>query len=204
MKEKESESLKLHLGCFDQVIPGWINTDITPHIFVARVPGLAWLLYRLGRITRQRYEQHRSGLFRNVFYLDVTKRFPYPDNTFHFVYTSHLLEHLLPLQARFCVSEVYRVLKSGGVVRIAVPDLDQIIASYDPKNPEPFLEAFFEASQKIPKNQHHWHYNAISLRRLLENAGFREIYRCEFRQGRCVDVAILDTRPKSLFMEAVK
>lgn len=198
------EILKLHLGCFDQVIPGWINTDITPHIFVARVPGLAWFLYRLGKITKQRHEQHRSGLFRNVRYLDVTKRFPYSDNTFLFVYASHLLEHLLPDQARFCISEIYRVLKPGGVVRIAVPDLDKIIASYDPRNSDFFLESFFEASQKSEKNRHHWYYNAISLKRLLESAGFREIYQCEFGQGRCADVAILDNRPESLFMEAVK
>lgn len=195
---------KLHLGCFDQVVPGWLNTDITPHIFVARVPGLAWLLFRLGRMSEQRYRQHKSGIFRKVHYLDVTKRFPYPDNMFNFVYTSHLLEHLLPAQARFCVSEIYRVLMPGGVVRIAVPDLDKIVASYDPENPEPFLESLFEASQKNPKNQHHWHYNAISLTRLLANAGFREIYRCEFRQGRCADVDILDNRPESLFIEAVK
>lgn len=195
---------KLHLGCFDQVVPGWLNTDITPHIFVARVPGLAWLLYRVGRMSRERYEQHRSGLFRNVHYLDVRKRFPYPDNTFHFVYTSHLLEHLVPAHTEFCVSEIYRVLRPGGIVRIAVPDLDQIVASYDPQNPVPWLDSFFEAGQKNPKNRHHWHYNEVSMRRLLEKVGFQEICRCEFRQGRCADIAILDRRPESLFMEAVK
>lgn len=201
MKDKV---LKLHLGCFDQVFPGWINTDITPHIFVARIPGLAWILYRLGFISRQRYEQHKQGVFRHVSYLDVTKRFPYPDNTFDFVYTSHLLEHLRPFQARFCVSEIYRVLKPEGIVRIAVPDLDKVVASYDPLNPEQFLESLFEASQKNPKNQHHWHYNEISLRRLLKSVGFREILRCQFQQGQCADVILLDTRPDSLFMEAVK
>jgi hypothetical protein len=48
------EARKLHLGCFDQVFPGWVNTDITPHIFVARVPGLAWLLYSAGMMSDQR------------------------------------------------------------------------------------------------------------------------------------------------------
>lgn len=51
-----SEIRKLHLGCFDQVIPGWLNTDITPHVFVARVPGLAWFLYRIGKISKERYK----------------------------------------------------------------------------------------------------------------------------------------------------
>lgn len=90
-------------------------------------------------------------MFRSVHYLDVRKRFPYSDNTFHFVYTSHLLEHLLPAEAEFCVSEIYRVLKPGGIVRIAVPDLDQVIASYDPQNPELWLEAFLKQAKRTRK-----------------------------------------------------
>ena len=34
---------KLHLGCFDQVLSGWINTDITPHIFLSGFR--VWLYY---------------------------------------------------------------------------------------------------------------------------------------------------------------
>ena len=195
---------KLHLGCFDQVFPGWVNTDITPHIFVARVPGLAWLLYKVGVISKERYDQHQKGIFRAVSYLDVTKRFPYPAGWFDAVYCSHLLEHLYPDQARFCIGEIYRVLKSGGIVRIVVPDLDRIVAHYDPLQPEEFLEKMFEASQKRAKNQHHWHYNEISLARLLTDAGFRKVWRCGFRQGQCPDVALIDNRPDSLFMEAIK
>ena len=57
------ETRRLHLGCFDQVFPGWVNTDITPHIFIARIPGLAWLLYRAGMMSEQRYEQHKKRVF---------------------------------------------------------------------------------------------------------------------------------------------
>jgi SAM-dependent methyltransferase len=195
---------KLHLGCFDQVLPGWINTDVTPHIFVSRIPGLALILFKVGLLPQQRYEQHRQRVFRAVRYLDVTKRFPYADGTFDYVYSSHLLEHLYHQRAIFCVNEIYRILKKGGIVRIAVPDLDRIIASYDSRYPEKFLESIFEAKQKRDKNKHHWHYTEISLAKLLNEAGFCEVYRCEFRQGRCVDVTLIDNRPESLFMEAVK
>ena len=34
---------RLQLGAFDQVHHNWVSTDITPHLLVARVPGLAWL-----------------------------------------------------------------------------------------------------------------------------------------------------------------
>ena len=195
---------KLHLGCFDQVLNGWINTDITPHIFSAKIPGLAFLLFKIGVLSRQRYEQHKQGVFHAIRYLNVTKRFPYADATFDYVFSSHLLEHLYPHQAIFCLNETFRVLKRGGVVRIAVPDLDNIVKSYNPQHPDHFLEAVFEAKQKHDKNKHHWHYNEISLAKLLREAGFSKIYRCKFRKGNCADVTLIDNRPESLFMEAVK
>jgi len=195
---------KLHLGCFDRVLNGWINTDITPHILLARIPGMAVLLFKIGVLSKQRYKQYKRGVFRSIRYLNVTKRFPYADYSFDYVFSSHLFEHLYPDQAIFCIRETYRVLRKGGIVRIAVPDLDKIIANYDFHNPEDFLEAIFEANQKHDKNKHHWHYNEISLTKLLKETGFSKIYSCKFREGNCEDVALIDNRPESLFMEAVK
>lgn len=195
---------KLHLGCFDRILNGWINADITPHIFLARIPGLAFLLFKIGVLSKQRYEQHKQGIFRTIRYLNVTKTFPYSDATFDFVFSAHLLEHLYPHQTIFCLNETFRVLIRGGVVRIGVPDLDKIVKNYDPQHSEKFLEAVFEAKQKYDKNKHHWHYNEISLTKLLKEAGFSKIYRCKFQEGNCADVTLIDNRPESLFMEAIK
>jgi SAM-dependent methyltransferase len=195
---------KLHLGCFDRVFEGWINVDITPHIFVSRVPGFPYLLFKLGVISAERYSQHRDGLFRRVKYLDVRKKFPWGEGAFQFVYTSHLLEHLYPMEGVQCLREVHRVLKRGGILRIAIPDLDEVIRSYDPQDPSVFLEALFESDQRRDKNRHHWHYNEKSLTAVLGDLGFRDITRHEFRGGSCADLDLIEERPKSLFMEASK
>jgi SAM-dependent methyltransferase len=197
-------SRKLHLGCFDQVMPGWINTDITPHIFLARVPGLAAALFKVGLLPIERYEQHANGVYRAIRYMNVTKKFPFADNSIDCVYTSHMIEHLYPQQAIACFREIYRVLKEGGVLRVAVPDLDRMVADYDAQEPEKFLEDIYEIKQKHEKNRHHWHYNDISLAKQLKCLGFREAYRCQFQQGRCSDIDLIEKRPDSLFMEAVK
>src|SRR5262249_12971261 len=134
-RASESAPARLHLGCFDCVVPGWLNTDITPHIWVARIPMAAALLYGMGRMTSERYAQHRRGLFRDVRYLNVRRRFPHPDGAFEAVFSSHFLEHLYPDEARLCLRESHRVLRPGGVCRVAVPDLQKIVASYRPGDP---------------------------------------------------------------------
>jgi SAM-dependent methyltransferase len=197
---------KLQLGAFDQAHEGWVNTDITPHLLVARVPGLAWALHRLGAIGDERYASHRAGAFRSLRHLDVSRPFRFPDASFECVFASHLLEHLHPDVAERCVREIHRVLEPGGVVRLAVPDLDRIVADYDPADPEPFLWSVYQGRGAAAKRavRHWWHYNAHSLAALLRAAGFREVERCEYREGRCPDLELIDNRPGSLFVEAVK
>jgi len=195
---------KLQLGCFDQALDGWTNTDVTPHLFVARVPGLASMLWRMGLMAALRYDQHRQGIFRRVRYMNVTKRFPFRDSSFAFVYTSHMLEHLAPSDAEFCLREVNRVLRPGGVLRILVPDLDDLVRRFRPDQADHFVEELFESRQKNAKNRHHWHYNETSLSGLLRAVGFADVQRCAFRQGRCPDLDRLDIRPQSLFVEATR
>jgi predicted SAM-dependent methyltransferase len=200
----EEQIMKLHLGCFDQILEGWINTDITPHLWVSRIPFASWSLFKVGLMTKERYGLHRSGIFRRVRYLNVKKRFSFAENSVDYVYSSHLIDNLDPPDALFCLKEIHRVLKKGGIVRTTVPDLDKMIGNYDPERPEFFLHKLFEAGERWNKNRQHWHYNEFSMIRLLREAGFEDIRRCAYRQGRCPGVAAIENRPDSLFMEAVK
>jgi SAM-dependent methyltransferase len=197
---------RLQLGAFDQVQEGWLSTDVTPHLFVARVPGMAWLLHRAGVIGPERYAAHRSGRFRRLSYLDVERRFRFDDDTFEAVYASHLLEHLDPDVAQRCLKEVHRVLRPGGILRVAVPNLDEVVAQYDPAEPDGFLAGLYDAhsGRRSRRSLHRWMYNPKSLEALLRRVGFRDVERFEFRQGRCPDVEEIETRRWSLFMEGVK
>jgi predicted SAM-dependent methyltransferase len=195
---------KLQIGAFDQGVEGWINTDITAHLFVAKIPGLPFLMRKVGFLTEHRYQQHRAGIFARLRYLNVARKFPFADATFDCAYTSHMLEHLNPRDAEHCLREIHRVLKPGGVLRIAVPDLDQVLKRYLPEAPEAFLEELFESNQTSEKNMHHWQYNEFSLRRTLEDAGFRAVSRELFRHGHCPDLDRVECREESLFMEAVR
>jgi SAM-dependent methyltransferase len=198
---------RLQLGAFDQPCAGWLNTDVTPHLMLARLPGAPWLARRLGRIDEHRHRQYRAGTFRALRRLDVSRRFPFPDGSFEAVYCSHLLEHLYPEVAARCTREVHRVLAPAGVFRVAVPDLDAMVARYDAANPDEFVAGFLQAASAADERsaaRHRWHYNEQSLARLLRAAGFSEPSRCAYRQGRLPDVERIETREWSLFLEAVK
>jgi len=61
---------------------------------------------------------------------DLGSTLPFPEASFDVVYHSNVLEHIRPEQARSFVGECHRVLKRGGIVRVAVPDLEQICQLY--------------------------------------------------------------------------
>src|SRR5262249_30651163 len=97
----QNEQRKLQLGAAENVLPGWLNTD----------------LHGYGRA--------------DVVYLDVRKTFPLPDASFDFVYSEHMIEHLTYAEGQHCLRESLRVLRPGGTLRIATPSLERLAALYD-------------------------------------------------------------------------
>jgi len=61
---------------------------------------------------------------------DLRRPLPFPTASCEAVYAAHVLEHLAVGEARRLVAEIHRVLRPGGVVRIVVPDLENIARAY--------------------------------------------------------------------------
>lgn len=61
---------------------------------------------------------------------NLTQGIPFPDASFDVVYHSHLLEHLPKSAAEPFLKECYRVLRPKGILRVVVPDLEQIARTY--------------------------------------------------------------------------
>ncbi|MHC1706231.1 MAG: methyltransferase domain-containing protein [Bacteroidales bacterium] len=72
-----------------------------------------------------------------VVFLDAGKEFPFKNETFHFIFSEHIFEHLKFKQATCMLAESYRVLKPGGKIRIATPDFDFLMNLY--QNPDTLL-----------------------------------------------------------------
>lgn len=61
---------------------------------------------------------------------DIRCGLPFHHSSFDGCYTSHVLEHLDKHDAERLVSEQFRVLRSGGIIRVVVPDLEDKAREY--------------------------------------------------------------------------
>ena len=61
---------------------------------------------------------------------DLRRGIPLADNSCDVAYHSHMIEHLRPAEAINLMEECFRILKPGGVVRVALPDLERICRCY--------------------------------------------------------------------------
>lgn len=174
-------SLKLHLGCGGIILPGWINIDTT-----------------LPRGKRDLRWDLRRGL-------------PLPDGAADSIFAEHLLEHLNLSDGLRLLKECHRVLASGGVLRIGVPDFERYIRAYidadpiiedvRPRRPSRGLavaEIFFFYGHRSA-----YDYETLAL--LLREAGFDTVERSVFGQGRLSPLVDSEPRqPETLYVEAVK
>ena len=77
---------------------------------------------------------------------------PFADASFDVVYHSHVLEHMTKRDGEAFLRECFRVLKPGGVLRVAVPDLEQIARNY-----LRLLEAGLgDPADSVTRCDHHW------------------------------------------------
>jgi len=70
------------------------------------------------------YEPRRQS----TIYLDATRSFPFPDDSFDFIFSEHMIEHVPFGEGLKMLRECHRVLKAGGKIRIATPNLNNISA----------------------------------------------------------------------------
>ena len=88
----------------------------------------------------------------HVVKMDATKRFSYEDATFDYVFSEHMIEHVVYNDGFKMLAECYRVLKSGGKVRISTPDLRFLIDVCNGRR-TPLITQYLEfQSRRNPKD----------------------------------------------------
>jgi predicted SAM-dependent methyltransferase len=62
--------------------------------------------------------------------INLLGKLPFDDDSVDIIYCSHFIEHLSPKQADSLLNECHRILKKDGLIRIVVPDLENIVSEY--------------------------------------------------------------------------
>ncbi len=148
-----------------------------------------------------------TSTIQNHFFVHHDFRYgiPLPDDSADYLYSSHFLEHLDKRMGHYLLVECYRVLKPGGALRIAAPDLEHAWRMYQTGEKERMLHDYFFIDGATGFSQHRYLYDYQMLADIFKEIGFVHIVRAVFRQGRVPDLDLLDNRADyTLFVEAQK
>lgn len=144
---------------------------------------------------------------------NLTRPLPLKADTIEFIYTEHFIEHITREQGISFLSDCYRVLKPGGVIRISTPNLHRLVDDYL-KGPTPEWETWDWAPgtpcQMVNGGMRLWGhqfvYDHAELTLVLDGIGFREIMKKPWRESERPELCGLETRPffDDVILEAVK
>jgi predicted SAM-dependent methyltransferase len=147
---------------------------------------------------------------------DVSKSLPFPDASCLLIYNEHFLEHLDILDARRFLSECHRALASGGILRVAMPSLEETIDHYAKGTwkDQPWLKKYgytWIATRAEYINVcfrywgHRWLYDAEEFQRRLIEAGFVNFKAAAWGVSAVDELSNRETRQESvLIFEAMK
>jgi len=185
-------SNRVNIGCGKAPTNGWINMDNSLAIKLASSP----LKYKIARTLRllnaEQIENIEWHKLNKIQFADATKTLPLKDFSVECIYTSHMFEHLSQNGAKIFLKEAKRVLKSGGILRLAVPDLEIAIEEYiKSRDADSFMEGILVEAPPISSlkqklillitgyRHHQWMYDGVSLSKLLKEIGFKEVEICK-------------------------
>jgi predicted SAM-dependent methyltransferase len=162
--------------------------------------------------------------------LDAGAPFPFENEVFQYVYSEHMIEHLEYAESLFMLSECFRVLKRGGKIRIATPDLQFLIdlcrsdksdlqVAYIKWATDEFLAgvSLYEDTLVINNFMRTWGHKLIYDTKLLYNSlttvGFTGITKCELNESEVTELQGLEhenrlpsgfVKLESMVLEATK
>jgi predicted SAM-dependent methyltransferase len=147
---------------------------------------------------------------------DVTDGLPFPDESCAFVYSEHFLEHIPVQQGVWFLTECRRSLQPGGIVRIGMPCVHDVVRQYYENiwANQPWLKKYGYSWIKTRAEYinigfrdwgHQWLYDSEELDRRLREAGFSRIESVSWGESKYPELRKRETRDETLLIcEATK
>lgn len=216
-----SSRLMINFGCGMTPVKEYLNFDNSPSVNLKVLPIFLLKFFKnISVINQPNYNFIMFAKNNRIRRLDVRKKLPFDNESIDFAYSSHMVEHLYRKDAVSFLTEVHRILKVGGRIRLVLPDLEKLIELYNQtKDADNFMKSSllfeFEESNLFNKlkmfflgpRRHQWMYNSKSLITLIEAIGFKEIVSLNPGETETDDIGSLNLFEggvSSIFIEAVK
>jgi len=183
-----------------------MNKDLTLGHFGAGPIHLdGWLNFDIDR-SHTHCEQHGDVL-----------RTHFDENKFDVIFSTHMLEHLsFPVDTIECLNRFSRWLKPGGILRLAVPDLELAVKAYYEKRSLHFLygkdfKAYYHKDSPCERLnffirawEHQICFDYELLSSLLADAGFQNIQKKQPNESAIPGFNFDRFISESLYVEAIK
>lgn len=206
------------MGCGQTRIPGWRNFDNSLSVRLAKLPILPDVLVRLGVLNSTQRKFIEFVQSNGIEHADATERLPFANGVVEVVYSSHMLEHLDRQEVSLFLAEALRVLRPGGIIRLALPDIRRQVESYLRSGDADAFIAGTRLTQPRPRSlqdhlrflisgprHHQWMYDGPSICRLLTEGGFIRaeiVPPGESRIPRPEGLNLFERASESVFVEA--
>jgi SAM-dependent methyltransferase len=146
---------------------------------------------------------------------DIRAGLPFDDDAFDYVVSIHALPELSYEELGPAIAELRRVVKPGGTLRLALPDLEKSVDAYRRGDRSYFLipdEDMQSLGGKLALHVVWYGYSrSVFVREFIEElllrGGFTEVHHVGYRETRSAhpEIVSLDNREaESLFVEAVR
>jgi len=212
--------MKINVGCGQTPTKGWRNFDNSLSLRLSKIPVLPDVLYKLRLLEKSQYQFIQFANENNIEYGDATKGLPVSAASCEVLYSSHMIEHLDRNEASKFLNESFRILRAGGIIRIAAPDIRRQVEKYlESEDADAFIEATLLCADRprtfaqrlqlllVGTRHHQWMYDGNSLIRLLQKHGFVNAEVMPAGQTKIHDHQMLDLHEKedaSVYVEAEK
>lgn len=175
--------MKLHIGCGSVLLRDWVNVDLPlPYVFLTterRDLQERFLTNEedyYGRHSDKTADSLRGGPVTRETCCDVYGSFdfmPVREGTASEILSRQSFEHLDRAEAARAIKECARALKTGGLLRIDIPDADETIREYRRTGDEFFLRHLFGPRRSM--FGFHTHYTRDMLKAVIEERFFKFI-----------------------------
>ncbi len=212
--------MRVNVGCGSSPTQGWVNFDNSMTVRLAGWRGLGAIFRIAGLLDGYQAEFARIAREKGIRWADATRNIPLETSSVEVLYSSHMLEHLDREGAQGFLLEARRVLRPGGILRIAVPDLHQLAERYlQDGDADRFVrDSLLTAPARrsvvdrvryavLGERHHLWMYDGGSLKRLLQAAGFTKSSIVPPAFTSILDpgpLNLLERAEESVFVEAVR